>query len=157
MGSPAKHIGNWKHGETMGHRPTAEYKAWCAMIERCQSNHPASKNYYRRGITVCERWKHSFPNFLTDMGRKPSPRLTLDRIDNDGNYEPGNCRWATREEQGRNKRSNRLITFRGETLCMADWSRRTGLHPMTLRRRLSAGWPVERALTQVAVIGANGS
>jgi hypothetical protein len=96
-----------KHGEA--NKPTApiatpEYRAWRGMINRCYQ--PSSERFSRyggRGIVVCDRWHHSFENFLADMGRKPSPKHSIDRIDNDGNYEPGNCRWATASEQQRNK------------------------------------------------------
>ena len=98
-----------------------------------------------RGISVCERW-HRFENFLADMG-EPKPGQSLERIDNHGNYEPGNCKWATRSEQGRNKRNNRLVTYQGETLCVAEWAERRGLKYLTLYMRLFAsGWDVERAL-----------
>jgi hypothetical protein len=83
----------------------AEYRAWKAMKTRCTNPNRADwKNYGGRGISVCERWATSFENFLADVGPKPSPLHTLDRILNDGSYEPGNCRWATRGEQLKNKR-----------------------------------------------------
>lgn len=91
-----------RHGETGRTARTVEYIAWCNMIQRCRTRtNPRWKDYGGRGIAVCERWLR-FENFLADMGRRPGPGFSLDRIDNDGNYEPGNCRWATASEQRRN-------------------------------------------------------
>jgi hypothetical protein len=91
---------------THGMSRTAIYNAWFGMIERCRNKkHKAYKNYGGRGITVCDRWCESVANFIADMGPRPSTRHTLDRIDNDGNYEPTNCRWATWDVQSRNKRN----------------------------------------------------
>lgn len=88
------------HGE--GWRPTPEYRSWMAMLDRCRNpNNGSFHRYGGRGITVCQRWRRSYIAFLEDMGRRPSIAYTLDRIDNDGNYEPGNCRWATAKVQGR--------------------------------------------------------
>lgn len=108
-------------------------------------------NYGGRGITVCERWE-KFENFLADMG-EPPPGMELDRIDVDGNYEPSNCRWATEAEQVRNrrraKRSTNMLTFRGETLCISDWAKRTGIKRRCIHDRLSKmNWSVEDALTR---------
>jgi len=92
-----------------GYTGTSEYDAWRHMIQRCHNPNDISwKNYGGRGISVCERWRHSFDNFIEDIGPKPSFKHTLDRINNDGNYEPTNCRWATRQEQVANTRPNIL-------------------------------------------------
>lgn len=122
---------------------------WHGMIRRCTV--PATigyENYGGRGVIVCRRWLESFEAFLEDMAPRPSPRHSLDRHpDNDGNYEPGNVRWATRAEQARNKRTNRLITYQGETKCLMDWASELGMLHATLDGRLRRGWDVERALT----------
>jgi hypothetical protein len=100
----------FRHGEARspGREETVEYKTWAAMLGRCRNpKHQAYKNYGGRGITVCDRWL-TFENFLADMGRRPSKELSIDRINNDGNYEPGNCRWATRKEQIANQRKPKL-------------------------------------------------
>jgi hypothetical protein len=103
-------------------------------------------DYGARGIRVCARWE-SFSNFLADMGSRPSSRHSLERIDNDGHYEPGNCKWATLAEQARNRRNNRRLTYAGETLTLVDWSERTNITKATIWERLRRGWSVERALT----------
>ena len=123
-------------------------KSWEAMLNRCRSNkHVHYNDYGGRGIAVCDRWL-LFENFLADMGSRPSKNHSIDRIDNNGNYEPGNCRWATRIEQHRNKRSNRHITAMGETHTLAGWAERTGLLKQTIRMRLERGWPDEDAVTE---------
>ena len=97
------------HGESLCGSNTVEYRAWCRMRARCNNPKQRDYRYYgARGIKVCERW-NDYRNFLADMGRRPSPKLSLDRIDNDGHYEPGNCRWTTQSEQVRNQRHRPYI------------------------------------------------
>lgn len=126
----------------------SEYRTWSSMRSRCRN--PKSQDYAMyggRGIAVCERW-NSFAAFLSDMGQKPTPKHSIDRIDGDGNYEPSNCRWATPKEQASNWRyRNRRLEFRGETLSLDDWAARIGLTRESLRDRLNTGWSAERALT----------
>src|SRR4029077_16821093 len=116
------------------------------MRGRCynQRNHKFPR-YGGRGISVCRRWD-KFENFLADMGRCPKGK-SLDRIDNNGNYEPGNCRWATRKQQARNTATNRLIEFDGKSYCAAEWSEKTGLSEHMIYQRIRLGWTAKRALT----------
>lgn len=139
---------NAKHGLAL----TPEYRAWVGMRARClDPDHPAYARYGGRGIKVCDRWLESVDAFIQDMGPRPSDDYEIDRYpNNDGNYEPGNCRWATRVENDRNRRSNRLIEHAGETLTLAAWSERTGIHSTVISRRIARGWTVESALTTPA-------
>ena len=119
------------------------------MRARCtDKKHPSFANYGGRGISVCQRWLDSPRAFVADMGERPSKRHTLDRIDNDGNYEPSNCRWSTWEEQHRNRRNNRILEHGGESMCLTDWAAKTGITATTLDKRLRLGWGVSRALTE---------
>ena len=124
------------------------YKTWTGMKQRCYNENSKVYKYYGgRGIKVCDRWLNSFENFYEDMENKPKG-MTIDRIDNDGNYEPGNCRWATKEQQSNNTSSNRLLNFNGRTQTMFLWAKELGLKYSTLRSRLNLyGWSVEKALT----------
>ena len=128
---------------------TPEYRSWDAMLQRCYNHqHRSWANYGGRGITVCERWRNSFEAFYADMGNKPTLQHTIDRYpEKSGNYEPGNCRWATRKEQQRNTRTNHLLTFRGETLTMAEWAERLGFGDWIIESRLRRGWTIEKTLT----------
>lgn len=138
---------NFKHGGAAKSR-SPEYMVWGTMIQRC--GNPKNKKYPEyggRGIAVCERWRKSFADFLADMGNRPSNEHQIDRIDNDGNYEPSNCRWVTRRQNTQNTRHNRLVEFNGETLSLAEWSRRTGFSYDCLRERFHAGWSAADMLT----------
>lgn len=120
------------------------YKLWSSMLQRCyDESHADFQNYGARGISVCVRW-WSFETFFEDMGHRPEG-MSLNRIDNDGNYEPGNCRWATFKQQHRNKRTNRLLEFRGVTQCLTDWAAQLGMATSTLEKRLDKGWSVAMA------------
>lgn len=124
------------------------YPIWCAMIARCTNPNIATyDDYGGRGICVCERWL-LFENFYSDVGDRPSSLYTLDRIDNDGNYEPSNVRWATRKEQARNRRSNTTLTHNGLTLCIAAWAEITGLtYDCIKQRKRKLHWSDEKTLT----------
>lgn len=118
------------------------------MHRRCDT--PSVRSYPRyggRGIRVCERWK-SFLNFLRDMGPRPSPLHSIERTDNDGNYEPSNCKWATASEQARNRSTSRKVTALGETRSLAEWSERLGVSRETIAMRLDLGWSPDRAMSQ---------
>lgn len=131
-------LGN-HHAVTHGMSYSTTYKSWDKMLERCTN--PNAHNYPHyggRGITVCGRWR-KFENFLADMGVRPEG-MTIDRENRDGNYEPSNCRWASRSEQARNRSDNVLITIDGETMIQADWAKRSGVPAQTIQRRRSRGW-----------------
>lgn len=132
-----------------GYSYAPEYRAWQTMRLRCTvPSNPAYADYGGRGIKVCDRWLNSVESFIADMGPKPSPAHELDRYpDNNGNYEPGNCRWATRSDNDRNRRSNRLIAHQGETMTLVAWAERTGISEDVITKRLAAGWSAEKALT----------
>jgi hypothetical protein len=137
------------HGHSKGFRHTKVYSVWHLMVQRCTNpNCKGWKWYGSRGITVCDRWR-SFENFLADMGEPPSPEHSIDRYpDNDGNYEPGNCRWATAKEQANNKRNNKLISYNGQTKTLQGWADMLGVKANTLNYRLRRGWTMERAFSQ---------
>ncbi len=137
-----------KHGHSRGHRTTPEYTAWIHMINRCYS--PSNKRYRHyggRGIRVCDRWRESFASFFSDIGPRPVGKFTLDRVNNDGDYEPSNCRWTTYSVQNRNHRRNRTLTMSGETLCLKDWANKYHIDYTTFRRRMESGFAPQLALT----------
>ncbi|WP_124965859.1 hypothetical protein [Trabulsiella odontotermitis] len=137
-----------KHGELVGGTVSSEYICWSNMKQRCQNDrNPEYKNYGARGISVCDRWRDSFETFLSDMGRKPTPDHSIDRIDVDGDYEPSNCRWTTIKKQNDNKRQSVMITAFGETLSVTSMAKKYGINPTTLSYRLKFVSP-EHALTK---------
>lgn len=128
--------------QSHGKARTSTWNSWFAMRRRAREDRP---RYGGRGITVDPRWE-SFENFLADMGERPAGH-TLDRIDNDGPYAPGNCRWSSPVAQGNNRGNNRMITHAGRTQSIAEWAREVGLNRQTLFYRMNHGWSVEEALT----------
>jgi hypothetical protein len=133
---------------THGLSKTTEYKIWIGIKKRCyQPRTKGYMNYGGRGIVMCDEWRDDPVRFIQDMG--PRPRgYTIDRVNNDGHYAPGNCRWATRREQAWNTRHNRPLTFRGETLLLSQWAMKLGESSQTLSKRLSRGWTLERTLSK---------
>lgn len=116
------------------------YHRWGCMVQRCENpNNPSYHNYGGRGIKVCDEWRASFSAFMADMGHPPSPKHTLDRIDNDGDYAPDNCRWALRAEQLRNNRRNITFTLDGCTMTAKDWALNTGVNYQRLMRAYRNG------------------
>jgi len=132
---------------TTERRRLPEFYVWSGMIARCYNPNDGSyERYGGRGITVCERWLN-FDNFILDMGRRPSSKHSIERINNSSGYEPANCKWALPSEQARNRRSTVFLTYQGITLCMLDWANLLGLKKGTLSNRKKYGWSVERMLT----------
>ena len=139
-------FGNYKHGGTTQHTKTPEYIVWCGMRDRCRNpNNKRFARYGGRGINICTRWE-DFALFREDMGLRPSPKYAIERIDNDGNYEPGNCRWATKTEQAANQAHTHLLTAFSKTLPVTAWARELGISRTTIRDRLRRGWSPEEAL-----------
>jgi hypothetical protein len=137
---------NTIHGHNTNAGKSPEYRSWDKMIQRCM-NPKCHKfaSYGGRGITVCERWL-LFQNFLIDMGPRPAEH-TLDRIDNDGDYKPGNCRWATRSEQQRNRRANRMVNYLGMRVCVTEFAEFIGHSVAQVSWRLDHGWSAEKIAT----------
>lgn len=134
-----------KHGLTR----TPEHRAWLAMKNRCHNPRGEKFKYYGgRGIVVCDRWRNSFLDFLADMGPRPSSKHSLDRKEVNGNYEPSNCRWASKLEQVRNTRSNVVAIINGERVHITDASRNLGMCRSSIKERMKKGWSIERAFTE---------
>lgn len=143
----ARCVSNLSHGETRNGRHTPEYMTWNNMRARCSNHRRADyARYGARGIRVCERWDKSFDAFLADMGRRPSNRHSIDRIDSDGDYSPENCRWATDIEQIRNRRSSRTIVVDGKRIPLIEACQSAGLPYKSVWHRLRSGWSEEAAL-----------
>lgn len=132
--------GNHTHGAT----GTPEHDIWRGVLQRTREEH--RKDYCGRGIAMCERWE-DFNNFLADMGPRPSSWHSIERLDNDGDYEPGNCVWALPKQQTRNKRNNILVEYAGRTMVLVDAAELAGVNYKLAWARLRAGWDTHRALT----------
>ncbi len=138
-----------KHGFARKGAPrSAEYTAWASMKGRCHNkNDTQFYNYGGRGIGVCAAWRKSFAQFLSDMGRKPSPGHSLDRIDNSKDYSRDNCRWTTPHVQSRNRRRNKWVTVNGQSLIVKDWAKASGINKATIYARIRDGWPLALAVS----------
>lgn len=139
-------MAEWRHGRS--NKKGNEYISWLCMKQRCLNpKDPRFKDYGGRGIKICDAWL-DFVGFLEDMGSRPAG-TSLDRWpDRDGNYEPGNCRWATRQQQQRNMRSSAFLTWNGQTKLVREWATELGLNYEVLRTRLRRHWTLERAMTE---------
>lgn len=132
---------------------TREYRTWSEIIQRCHNPKSTAYPYYgAKGVTVCDRWRESFESFLEDMGEKPSPDHSIDRVETTGNYDPENCRWATRKEQDQNKRNTRRIKFLGRTECLAEWARILGIPYSSLLLRCNNGTDHELMMQRYQVL-----
>jgi hypothetical protein len=126
---------------------TPTFRSWETMKQRCTNPKSPDYEYYGgRGISVCDAWLNSFETFLSDMGERPNG-ATLDRVETDGDYEPGNCRWATYRQQVRNRRDTVTVSFRGKTQDLYQWEAETGISARAIRQRIKAGWLPDKALT----------
>lgn len=129
------------HGHNRVGRKSPEYDIWGSMIQRCTNpNNKHYPHYGGRGITVCDRWRDSFESFIADVGNRPSPKHSIDRIENDKGYEPGNVRWATKKQQCRNQRSNRVLCIDGVSKCVTEWAESSGIPATAIYQRLNRGW-----------------
>lgn len=134
-----------------GMSKTPIYWLWMGMKERCRNpNHIVFKRYGANGIKVCERWK-SFENFYADMGDKPKGK-TLDRVNNDGDYSPDNCKWSSYKEQANNRSNSISLELNGKRMSLLRWAEKIGIKPDTLYKRVDKGWPVEKVLSRTKFI-----
>jgi hypothetical protein len=133
--------------KTHGMSNTDEYNSWEHIVQRCTNpNNTSFHNYGARGITICSEWRNDFMAFFNYIGPKPSKNHSVDRINNNSGYKPGNVRWATQTQQANNSRHNRKITVSNVTLTVAEWARFVGINQATLWYRILAGWPKEKAI-----------
>jgi hypothetical protein len=137
---------NTTHGFAKKSNRPKEYGIWKGMVRRCHGESPEI-GYGDRKITVCERWKNSFSIFYEDMGPRPSDKHSIDRIDNDGHYEPSNCRWATSKQQSNNKRNTIIVNLNGENIPLTEACERLNISYDTVRARLRNRWEVDKALS----------
>ena len=138
----------YKHGHAPHGKMSSTYRTWARMVQRCTNEDgPDYEDYGGRGIGICSRWMQ-FENFLLDMGEKPDSGVSLDRLDNNKGYGPGNCRWATGVQQARNRRNCRMLRFRGEVKNLSEWCEVLGLAYDRTKRRLARGWSVEKAFCE---------
>lgn len=136
---------NLKHG--MSHSP--EYCVWRDIIQRCcNPKEPNYKRYGARGIKICDKWRHSFEQFYKDVGQRPCKSYELDRINNDGDYEPRNVRWVNKKQNNRNRRNNKWFTIDGETKCLSEWCEMYNKKFGCVDGRLKRGWDIKRALIE---------
>lgn len=148
--------GNNTFHEQIVRRSSRSFANYTAMKTRCLDKRTIQyKNYGGRGIKICERWLESFDNFYADMGEPPTLDHSLDRIDNNGDYTPHNCRWATRTEQNNNNRVVRKLEYKGKILTTREWSNETGISKVAIDERIILGWPIEKILTTPAIVGRN--
>jgi hypothetical protein len=139
---------NSKHGLAK----SREYKIWTSMKQRCFTpTCHAYADYGGRGIVVCEEWAASFEKFISDMGPRPDGSFSIERLNNEGHYEPGNCAWVRKVDQQNNTRRNVKLTFEGKTFSVSQWERLLGFGRGTLKWRLARGWSVDRALSEPLV------
>ena len=135
-----------RHSESYPRTPT--YVAWIQMKARCNNKKRENfENWGGRGISVCPEWESNYLQFKKDVGEKPGPKFSLDRINNNMGYEPNNCRWVTMKEQHQNKRNNSLLTFQGKTMCVTQWAELLGINHHTIYGRIKRGWTTEKTLT----------
>ena len=138
-----------EHAHAQRGKVTPEYRTWQKIKRRCLNpNYDHWDCYGGRGIIICQEWVHSFEAFLLHVGKRPSGCTSVDRIDNNKGYEPGNVRWATKKQQANNKRSNRRIFWNGDSLTVVQAAELTGLNPNTIHHRLDRGWTVSDTLTR---------
>lgn len=141
--------GSGRFTETHGGAYRPEYQVWANAIDRCENPGSAQwSRYGARGVKVCAAWRTDFAKFLSDMGTRPGDRYSLDRIDVNGDYEPGNCRWATAKEQALNRRNTRVLTIEGRRQPLEAWAREVGLPLNTVRKRFERGWPAEQIISR---------